>query len=207
MRNIIFIAPPASGKGTFSEFLKEEYGYKHISTGDLIRNSNDETLISYVNKGNLASDEIIISLLVNELDKDLDKPFVLDGFPRTYNQATELDKILKERKKENIAVINLETTFDEAQRRMLGRLICSCGRTYNLNNKELMPKVSGICDSCGSILIKRVDDSTEVLKKRFDDFNKKSVDIINYYQDNLYRIDTSMTTKEIIKEILEIAND
>jgi adenylate kinase len=140
MRNIIFIAPPAAGKGTMSEILMEKYGYKHISTGDILREMakmNDEEglkLRKMLSSGQLVPDEIVYEALRRRLlMNDLDNGYILDGFPRNLEQAYEYEKILSETNKDLGVVIYLDTPREILEKRIVGRRICKdCGATYNV---------------------------------------------------------------------------
>ena len=152
MKNIIFIAPPAAGKGTVSEYLVKNYGYEHLSTGDLLRDeikSGSELgnqINELITKGNLVNDELITELVSDKL-KNLEsgKPFILDGFPRTLPQALSLEEIFKKYNITNNIVIYLNIKEEQALKRVMGRVICSkCKKTYNLNNDNLKPKINDI---------------------------------------------------------------
>ena len=211
MKNIIFIAPPAAGKGTQSNMLKEKFGYNHISTGDMLReaiNSGSEIgaeVKNIIDKGELVSDDLIIKLVKDKLTSLKGKPFILDGFPRTLNQAKSLDKILTD----DYIVIYLDLDESEAINRITGRLTCNCGKSYNVNIDKLKPKVDGICDNCGSILIKRDDDNVESFKVRFKTFLDNTDSILKYYEDKekLIKIDVNKDVQDIFESILEVAND
>ena len=211
MKNIIFIAPPAAGKGTQSNMLKEKFGYNHISTGDMLReaiNSGSEIgkeVKNIIDKGELVSDDLIIKLVKDKLTSLEGKPFILDGFPRTLNQAKSLDKILTD----DYIVIYLDLDESEAINRITGRLTCNCGKSYNVNIDKLKPKVDGICDNCGSILIKRDDDNVESFKVRFKTFLDNTDSILKYYEDKekLIKIDVNKDVQDIFESILEVAND
>lgn len=211
MKNIIFIAPPAAGKGTQSNMLKEKFGYNHISTGDMLReaiNSGSEIgaeVKNIIDKGELVSDDLIIKLVKDKLTSLKGKPFILDGFPRTLNQAESLDKILTD----DYIVIYLDLDEREAINRITGRLTCNCGKSYNVNIDKLKPKVDGICDNCGSILIKRDDDNVESFKVRFKTFLDNTDSILKYYEDKekLIKIDVNKDVQDIFESILEVAND
>lgn len=211
MKNIIFIAPPAAGKGTQSNMLKEKFGYNHISTGDMLReaiNSGSEIgaeVKNIIDKGELVSDDLIIKLVKDKLTSLKGKPFILDGFPRTLNQAESLDKILTD----DYIVIYLDLDESEAINRITGRLTCNCGKSYNVNIDKLKPKVDGICDNCGSILIKRDDDNVESFKVRFKTFLDNTDSILKYYEDQekLIKIDVNKDVQDIFESILEVAND
>lgn len=211
MKNIIFIAPPAAGKGTQSNMLKEKFGYIHISTGDMLReaiNSGSEIgkeVKNIIDKGELVSDDLIIKLVKDKLTSTDGKPFILDGFPRTLNQAKSLDEILTD----DYIVIYLDLDESEAINRITGRLTCNCGKSYNVNIEELKPKVDGICDKCGSKLIKRDDDNVESFKVRFKTFLDNTDSILKYYEDKkrLVKIDVNRDVQDIFESILEVAND
>jgi len=210
MKNVIFIAPPAAGKGTQSNILKE-LGYIHISAGDMLReeiakeSSLGLKIKDIISSGALVSDEIVFELIENKL-KNIDKPFILDGFPRTLNQAKLLDNLLKDLNIDNYRVIYLTIELEEALKRALGRLTCKCGASYNTEFVALMPKVEGICDKCGETLEKRGDDNEESFKVRFETFIQNNEPIKEFYEskNNLYTIDTSIGTNEITERIKDI---
>ena len=212
MKNIIFIAPPAAGKGTQSNLLKDKYDYVHISTGDMLReivSSNTElgeVVKNIIDKGNLVSDDLIFELLKNKLSNIEGKPFILDGFPRTLNQALFLDNNLKI---ENYIVIYLELSKADAVKRINGRLTCSCGKSYNLNDNNLKPKVTDICDVCGKKLVKRDDDNLEAFKIRFDVFLKNIKPLIDYYKykNKLKVVNVNRDVNDIFREILKVVAD
>lgn len=212
MKNIIFIAPPAAGKGTQSQMLKEKYGYVHISTGDLLRAeiaSNSclgMEVKDIIDKGHLVNDELMIDIIKKKLTDIKGKPFILDGFPRTLNQAKILDDLLLD----DYEVIYLDLDKDIAIARIEGRLTCSCGKSYNLNDTELQPKVSNVCDNCGKKLIKRVDDNAEAFIVRYDSFLNNTKILIDYYKDKnkLHIVDVNRNINNIFEDISEIvAND
>lgn len=211
MKNIIFIAPPAAGKGTQSELLKENLGYIHLSTGDMIREviaSKSPLGISFKNiidKGNLISDEDMINLIKEYLANLEGRPFILDGFPRTLNQAKYLDEAMDF----DYEVVYLNLSEEEATKRITGRLTCSCGKSYNLNIDGLKPKNEGICDSCGKDLQKRGDDNLESFKVRYDSFTKNTMPLLEYYEkkNKLHRIDVNRSVEDIYEDILRVTND
>lgn len=211
--NIIFIAPPAAGKGTQSSLLEEKYGYKHISTGDLLRNEiNKKTdfgtrIENIISKGELVSDEIITELLKNELENIKHQKFILDGYPRNICQAEILDKLFSELNIENYGTIYLSLDSDIAMKRALGRVVCNkCGASYNKYFQNLMPKENGICDKCHSELVVRTDDNEETFKTRFDTFLKATNPVLDFYKEKnkLSIVDANQNTEEIFKNIEEI---
>lgn len=208
--NIIFIAAPAAGKGTQGNYLERECGYYRISTGDLLRKeiakktalgADIENIIS---KGELISDKIINTLLINEFKKINGKKFILDGYPRTLNQAISLDDIIDI---DNTITIYLDIDLETAKERSLGRLICpKCGTSYSKDNPELMPKKNDICDDCHVKLIVRDDDNEETFKKRFDTFLEETKPVLSYYQykKKLYKIDARLDDDDIFENIKKI---
>lgn len=211
MKNIIFIAPPAAGKGTQSNMLKEKFDYAHISTGDMLReaiNSGSKLgmdVKNIIDKGELVSDDIIIKLVEEKLASLNGKPFILDGFPRTLNQAKSLDNIIDD----NYVAIYLDLSEEEAVKRITGRLTCSCGKSYNVNIDSLKPKVEGICDDCGNALIKRDDDNVDAFKVRFKTFLDNTNSLLDYYEEKnkLVKINVNRDVLEIFNDISGVIND
>lgn len=210
MKNVIFIAPPAAGKGTQSERLME-IGYEHISTGDMLREEiNKNTVLGkeineIIIKGKLVSDELVFELITNKIT-NLSKPFILDGFPRTINQAKLLDELFQKLNITNYEVVYLDVSLDVALKRALGRLTCSCGSSYNIYNENLKPKLENICDKCGKVLVKRNDDNEESFKVRFETFLNNIEPIKDFYREKgrLHIIDTMLSTEEVTDRIKEI---
>ena len=210
MKNIIFIAPPAAGKGTFSTLLEDKYQYVHISTGDLLRDAmkkEDELgqkITVLMNSGKLVSDDIVLELLQNFFTSIEDKNFILDGFPRNLNQAKVLDELLLTLPENDYVVIYLDINYEIALKRTLGRITCpNCKRSYNSYFEELKPKVEGICDHCKSELVKRNDDTEETFKIRFDTYLEETKPSLDYYKekDKLVVIDATLGVENILKEI------
>ena len=190
MKNIIFLAPPAAGKGTLSEMLVEKYGYGHISTGDLLREEiKNKTEIgmqaeSLMKEGKFVSDDVIIELISNRITKsDCENGYILDGFPRTLNQAEKYDELLNKLNKELGVVIYINIDKDMAMKRACSRITCpKCGKIYNKYSNEMKPKQDGICDDCGVSLTQRSDDSEETFVKRFDEYVNKTMPLYDYYK-------------------------
>lgn len=208
MKNIIFISPPAAGKGTQSILLEKEYGYVHISTGDMLRSavrSGSELgckVKALVDRGLLVDDDIVLDLIREKLSELDGKSFILDGVPRTIYQAGVLDDILEENNIDYIVVF-LAITEDMAIERAVSRITCGCGRTYNLRVAELMPKVAGICDDCGKALVVRKDDNADDFRKRFREYEESTEPLVEYYQrkNKLVVIDASQDTLKILGDI------
>ena len=215
MKNIIFVAAPAAGKGTISAKVCTEYNIPHISTGDLLRNEIAASskigmeIKSAMARGEFVSDEVITKLLKKRLEaKDCKKGFILDGYPRNISQAKTYDNILKELNYDEPLVVFLDIDRDFAMKRALSRVVCSkCGLSYNLINKEYAPLKEGICDNCGSSLKTRSDDNEESFINRFDTFMKETYPLLEYYEKkgNLLKIKVdNITTDDIFDEIKKV---
>ena len=213
MKNIIFIAPPSAGKGTISDFFVKHYGYKHLSTGDLLRSEvalgSDlgREIDALISKGDLVSDELIIRLVSHKLEELKDRPFILDGFPRTLLQAEELEAMLKNINVTNNVVIYLDVPLEVAINRTLGRVVCpKCKRSYNIHNPKLSPQKNNICDDCKVELERRNDDTEETFKKRYETFLTSTSPIIHYYQDKgvLVKIDATDELEQIYEDIASL---
>ena len=216
MKNIIFIAPPAAGKGTMSELLIEKYGYIHISTGDILRGiaksgtELGDKVAALIGAGKFVPDDIMYEAVRERLRMpDLDNGYILDGFPRNLNQAIEYDKILKELNKDLGVVIYLDTPRDILEKRITGRRLCeNCGATYNVLTGVNKPVVDGKCDKCGGNLYQRSDDNSESFAVRYQEFIDKTYPLVEYYKKNnaLVSID-SVDPEDTIKAIEGVIND
>ncbi len=211
--NIILLAPPAAGKGTQAELLTEEYKLNHISTGDLLREASQEQnefgnkLKTIMESGNLVSDEIVLEVLNRYLDKTDNFNLLLDGFPRNIYQAEKLDELLKSKGSKIDYVFLLNVDKDTLLYRITGRRLCkSCGAIYNVNIDPLKPKIDSICDKCGNSLIARKDDNKETFEIRYQEYEKQTKPLIDYYlhQNNLYEIDSSISKEDTFKQIKSI---
>lgn len=220
--NIIMLGAQGTGKGTVAGLLSEKTGWPQISTGDIFRkNIKEKTQLGieadkYISKGCLVPDEITVPMVVNILDSDIAKQgVILDGFPRTIQQAQKLDKVLKERGKKVDLVINLVTPREEILDRILTRRVCSnqeCKATYNL--KMHPPKIEGICDKCGAMLIQRDDDKDpEAIKQRLAIYDEKTSPLIEYYEkQGVLRTEEVSTrvnrlAKEAAEDVIEYINN
>ena len=189
-------------------------GYEHISTGDMLRTEmKNKTEIglsiqNIMDNGGLVSDEIVNELIKNKLSNTY-KPFILDGYPRTLNQAIMLDELLNNINISNYEVIYLHINLEDALKRALGRLTCECGMSYNIYSDNLKPKHENTCDKCGRNLIKRSDDNEETFKVRFETFIKNNEPIMEFYKskNKLHIIDTQIGKEKITEEIKDILHD
>lgn len=213
MKNIILIAPPAAGKGTQAKLLCDKYNLVHISTGDLLRsalNNNDSLSLKIkeiMSSGKLVSDDIVLDLLFNKLEKlENTNGFILDGFPRNINQA-KLYLDLVNKFNYDLKVIYINVPLNVLQNRILGRSFClNCGNSYNEFIDDLKPKVDGVCDKCGTTLIKREDDNVQTFEKRYDEYIKETYPLIEFF-DNinvLNEVSGEDTVSEIFSKISAI---
>ncbi|AKB17571.1 MULTISPECIES: adenylate kinase [unclassified Methanosarcina] len=186
--NIILFGPPGAGKGTQAKKMVDFYGIPQISTGDILRaNVREGTELglaakAYMDKGELVPDQVLIGIIKNRLNEaDCKKGFILDGYPRTVPQADALEAILDEIEKPIDIVLNLEVPDEVLVGRISGRLMCKCGASYHMISNP--PKKDNICDSCGSEIFQRVDDTAEAVQNRLDVYKKQTQPLINYYKE------------------------
>ena len=218
---IIMLGAPGTGKGTVASILKDELKIPQVSTGDIFRkNIKEGTELgklaeSYISKGNLVPDEVTNGIVESRLDdSDVQNGIILDGYPRTVNQAEELDKMLEKRGKKVDLVINLTTPEEEIIERIVNRRVCSnhdCKTIYNL---VLHPPVKeGICDKCGHEIIQRKDDTIETVKSRLDNYFIQTSPLVDYYEKTgkLYSAVVSKSIsklgKDVAKDIVEYINN
>ncbi len=178
---------PGAGKGTQAERIVQKYQIPHISTGDMFRQAiKDETALglqakSYMDKGELVPDEVTIGIVRERLAKDdCKKGFLLDGFPRTVQQAEGLDQILSDLDNKLDFCINIDVDKEILLERLTGRRICkSCGATYHLVFNP--PTVENTCDKCGGELYQRADDNAETVQNRLDVNLKQMNPLLDFY--------------------------
>ena len=200
MKNIIFIAPPAAGKGTQSDLLVKKYHYYHISTGDLLRKEIDnktkvgKEIAKIMQAGGLVNDDIVTDLLKKTIET-LDRPFILDGYPRNKEQAKVIDELLSNLGKTAELVVYLNIDEAEATRRAVGRQICpKCARTYHQEDEIVKPKVAGICDDCSEELITREDDTKEAFKIRFKNYLDNTAPLLEFYENRQQLVNIAVKT-------------
>ncbi len=186
-KNLIFIGAPGSGKGTISNLLMELAPLAHISTGDILRDEiKRDTELGrqasvIMQQGGLVSDEIVVGMVKERLAKDDCKQgFILDGFPRTLNQAELLNQVLADLGMTLDAVVFFNVKDETLLARLTSRLSCKCGAVFN--KIGMPPKVEGICDKCGGELYQRADDSLETAQNRLSVFYKQTQPVIDYYR-------------------------
>lgn len=208
MKLVIF-GPPGSGKGTYASRLKSKLNITTISTGDIFREAIKEgtelgkKIKKYLDSGQLVPDETVIEVVRNRIAKpDCKKGFILDGFPRTVEQAKTLEKAVK-----IDVIIKLLVPKQIIIERLSNRRTCkNCGEIYNL--KTLKPKKEGICDKCGGPLIQRKDDTIPVIKERLQIFEKQTRPLMRYYESKIPFInvtcnDIDMPPEEAIEQIIK----
>ncbi len=207
---IVLLGAPGAGKGTQCKNLVSQYGLLHLSSGDILRKErSDSTELgkkaqSYMDSGQLVPDQLIIEMMAKAIEKAPDEGFILDGFPRTVNQAVELDKTLAKKSQEIDAVINLEIDDSVITRRMTGRRSCpKCGAVYHVEN--LKPKVENKCDKDGTDLVQRPDDSPEVVLNRLETYHRQTEPLVDYYKESgtVFNINGDRNPDEVKKEIFE----
>ena len=208
--HILLMGPPGAGKGTQAAQLVEKFHIPHISTGDMFRAAVKEgtplgkQAKEYMDNGQLVPDSVTIGIVKERLAKaDCSTGFILDGFPRTTEQAEALDRTLQELGIKLDRVINIIVPDGVLVGRMTGRRICrSCGATYH---KEYNPSKQGsICDKCGGELYQRDDDREETVTKRLSVYQAQTKPLIEYYQDKgLYtEIDGQQDIDKVLADIV-----
>lgn len=206
---IILMGPPGAGKGTQAEKLVELYQIPHISTGDMFRKAQkDGTELGlkakeYMEQGQLVPDEVTVGIVRERLaEADCKDGFLLDGFPRTVQQADALDGILKDLGMALDRVINIEVDKAFLVDRLTGRRVCrTCGATFHVVNKA--PKVEGVCDKCGGELYQRNDDKIETVSNRLDVYAAQTAPLIEYYQSKgvMSSIDGNKSMEDVLADI------
>lgn len=203
---VILIGAPASGKGTQAVNIVNKYAIPHISVGDIFRkvlkdNSplSDE-LRTYMDKGILVPDEIVIKITSERLkEEDCKKGFLLDGFPRTLNQAKEMAKFI-----DFDVAIFVDVEFNDLVNRIKNRMVCNnCGKIYDKST------CSDVNCCCGGEIIKRKDDTEEVFVQRIDEYNKHTYPVVEYFKElgKLVRVEGNQTPEQVFSKIKEILDN
>lgn len=207
---IVLLGAPGAGKGTQCKNIVAQYGLLHLSSGDILRQERatgselGKKASSYMDSGALVPDEIIIEMMSEAIKMAHAAGFILDGFPRTVNQAIELDKSLAANHQEIDVVLNLEVDEGVVVKRITGRRSCPrCGAVYHIEN--LKPKVEGICDNDGTELVQRPDDSFEVVANRLETYHRQTEPLVEYYKNNgsVYDFDANKDVDEVKASIFE----
>ena len=217
-KELIFLGPPACGKGTQTTKLAEYLNFPHIDTGSLLRaemkaeTEDGKEAKQYVDKGHLVPVQLVAKIIKNRLSQDDCKMgYILDGYPRSVEQADYLTKMNSEINGDNKTDfraiyfdINPEILLD----RIIHRRSCpKCGEIYNVEFHA--PKVEGICDKCGEKLTQRKDDTEEIAKERFNIYHKETAPLVDYYKNMgvLKSINANGSIKEVWERLLKVVND
>lgn len=212
--NIIFIAPPAAGKGTYSSLLKSKYGFYHVSPGALYREEvENKTEIgweieSVMNKGALVDDTITKEIIEKKLKTfPQNASIILDGYPRTMNQIKGLEEIMNNVGMKIDKVIYLNISKSVGLKRKLSRVFCpKCKRGYNTESEELKSIVDGICDDCKVELTRRKDDTEEAYSSLYEIYTSETYPLIEYFKEKgiLTEINGERTSEEVFKDIEKV---
>jgi adenylate kinase len=211
---IVIIGAPGAGKGTQSRLLSEKYGYPQISTGDILREMGraDTPLGRKVKEtmaaGRLVSDEILAEVIrARTSQSDCANGYILDGYPRTLNQANQLEELASKQGKQ-VRLARIVVSEDVLFKRMTGRRACPiCGEIYNIYFRP--PKVDEICDLDGAALTQRSDDNPESVSKRFEEYKQSTAPLIDYYRQSgrLIEINGELPVTEVFNKLLAAIED
>lgn len=217
-REMIFLGPPACGKGTQTNRLAEYFNLPHVDTGSLLRaeikseSENGKIAKQYIDKGQLVPVELVAKIIKDRLaQKDCEEGYILDGFPRSAEQADMLTKINEELdgdKEVSFKAVYFDLDQEILISRIVNRRSCpKCGEIYNI--KFHPPKTEGVCDKCGTKLTQRKDDNEETAKARFETYFRETAPLVDYYKnkDVLRTIDANGTIDEVWERLLKVVND
>jgi adenylate kinase len=212
MMNLVLLGPPGAGKGTQAARIVEKYAIPHISTGDIFRkNIKEGTELGkkaqeYMNKGELVPDSLVIEIALDRLNEDDCKVgFLLDGFPRTVEQAEALDAYLADKGQQVDKVLDMDVKKEILMERLTGRRVCKdCGATYNVVG--MPPKKEGVCDVCGGELVIRKDDTPETVKNRLQVFHAETEALKDFYAalGRLKLVEGNQDIDDVTREILRV---
>jgi adenylate kinase len=209
---IIILGPPGSGKGTRAKIIGKLYDLPVVTTGDMLREAVSEgtelgkLAQGYMNRGELIRDDIVISIVEDRMSKpDVETGFILDGFPRSVEQAEALDRILNRLGTELDTVLYITAKHETIIERLSLRRSCpKCGAIYHL--KDMLPKREGICDECDGVLVQREDDKAEIIRHRLEVYEKQTFPILERYEKvgKVRQMNGEIDIKEIPDEIRRV---
>ena len=211
--NLILLGAPGAGKGTQSKEIASKRGLAQLSTGDMLRaevkagSDLGQRVRALMDKGEFVADDIVIAIISSRIDRpDCKGGFILDGFPRTLNQAAALDRMLEEKRKTLDAVIELRVDYNQLVERIVGRHTCAtCGEGYH--DRFHRPKVRGVCDVCGGTeFVRRDDDNAETVTNRLMVYYRETAPLIGYYfgKGKLRSVDGMAPINSVAKEIGQV---
>ena len=206
----ILLGAPGAGKGTQAVMISQRLGPVHVASGDLFRQEQDsgselgKIARSYMEKGLLVPDEVTVKMILGRIAApDCVKGFLLDGFPRTLEQAKALEQALSKEGKSINIVLYIRVSTEELLRRLSGRWICrNCQAPYNI--VDLLPKVTGKCDHCGGELYQRPDDTEETARKRLEVYFGQTMPLIEYYTEEgkLVEVDGEKGIEDVAQDLI-----
>lgn len=208
--NLILLGPPGAGKGTQAERLQVDFDLAHISTGDMLRDQVaagtdlGRKAKSYMDKGELVPDEVIIGMLTDRIEQpDAREGFLLDGFPRNESQAEALDAALQQHGRSLSAVLLIAVPDEELLRRLTGRRVCVKNPTHIYHVDFDPPKHEGVCDQDGARLIQRDDDSEATISRRLEVYHAQTAPLIDHYEGTgqLRRFDGTRSPDEVHRHL------
>jgi len=213
--NGILLGAPGAGKGTQAVIISKKMGLAHIASGDLFRKEQvsgselGKIAQSYMEKGLLVPDEVTVKMILGRISEpDCDKGFLLDGFPRTIDQAKSLDTALKEEARRINIVLYIKVPDEELLKRLSGRWICrKCQAPYNV--VEMPPQVEGKCDQCGGELYQRADDTVDTAKKRLEVYFNQTMPLIEFYTNTeiLVEVNGEQGIEQVAQELIKAIGD
>jgi adenylate kinase len=208
---IVLLGPPGAGKGTQAVIIAERKKVAHVASGDLFRKHLGEGTElgkhakTYMDRGELVPDDVTTSMVLDRIaEADAAGGYVLDGFPRTSEQATALDAALASHGQAIDVTPLIEVDTEELVRRLAGRWICrSCQRPYH--EISAPPAVAGVCDDCGGELYQRDDDKPEVVRARLETYQRQTAPLIGYYegQSKLVRVDGDQPVETVTAALMK----
>jgi adenylate kinase len=209
---LVFLGPPASGKGTVAAVLSRLLGVPHVSTGQMFRQAVQkggpaaEAAREFIEKGQLVPDPITMQIVRQWLDESGGGDgFILDGFPRTLPQALGLDRLLQERNQPLTHAVLLDLDDEDCVARGLGRMSCEkCGTLYHVT--FVPPRRDGVCDACGGRLQRRADDNERTVRERLEIYRQQTLQVVGHYEKRrlLRRVDARLPKEQVLETVLKL---